>query len=60
MPAVLTEIRDFIAIVTLNRPAIHNAINAETLCSLADAWGEKLDANGNVRVVYVDGGYTPS
>jgi enoyl-CoA hydratase/carnithine racemase len=54
MPAVLTEVRDFIAIVTLNRPAIHNVVNPEMLCRLADAWRE-LDADRDVRVVILTG-----
>ncbi len=53
-PAVLTEIRDSVAIVTLNRPAIHNAVNPEMLVRLADAWAA-LDANRNVRAAILTG-----
>lgn len=53
-PAVLTEIRGAVAIVTLNRPTVHNAINPEVLCRLADAWTE-LDANAAVRAIILTG-----
>ena len=52
--AVLTETRGAVAIVTLNRPAIHNAINPEVLCRLADAWTD-LDANAAVRAIVLAG-----
>lgn len=38
MTALLYEKRDNIAYLTLNRPERKNAINAEMMCRLADAW----------------------
>jgi enoyl-CoA hydratase len=42
-PAVLYEKADGIATVTMNRPDVRNAINAEMLCRLADAWQDVND-----------------
>src|SRR5215813_10243742 len=42
-PAVLYEKRDGVAVVTMNRPEVRNAINAEMLCRLADAWQDVND-----------------
>jgi enoyl-CoA hydratase len=42
-PAVLYEKADGIAVVTMNRPDVRNAINAEMLCRLADAWQDVND-----------------
>ena len=42
-PAVLYEKADGIATVTMNRPEVRNAINAEMLCRLADAWQDVND-----------------
>ena len=43
-PAVLYEKQDgHIAIVTMNRPEVRNAINPEMLCRLADAWQDVND-----------------
>src|SRR2546427_8750314 len=42
-PAVLYEKAGAIATVTMNRPAVRNAINAEMLCRLADAWQDVND-----------------
>ncbi len=41
--AVLYEKLDGIALVTMNRPEVRNAINAEMLCRLADAWQDVND-----------------
>src|SRR5881296_4567302 len=46
-PAVLFAKADGIATVTMNRPEVRNAINAEMLCRLADAWE---DVNGDPAV----------
>ena len=53
-PAVLYEKADGIATVTLNRPEVRNAINAEMLCRLADAWQDVND-DPAVRVVVLTG-----
>jgi enoyl-CoA hydratase len=42
-PAVLYEKAGGVATVTMNRPDVRNAINAEMLCRLADAWQDVID-----------------
>src|SRR2546428_5279997 len=42
-PAVLYDKPGPIAVVVMNRPAVRNAINAEMLCRLADAWQDGND-----------------
>lgn len=54
MPALLYEKRDHIATVTMNRPEVRNAINAEMLCRLADAWQDIID-DDDVRVAILTG-----
>src|ERR1051325_5875954 len=41
--AVLYAKAEGIATVTMNRPEVRNAINAEMLCRLADAWQDVND-----------------
>jgi enoyl-CoA hydratase len=53
-PAVLYEKADGIATVTLNRPEVRNAINAEMLCRLADAW-QDINDDAAVRAVILTG-----
>src|SRR5438046_2996009 len=53
-PAVLYEKRDGIATVTMNHPEVRNAINAEMLCRLADAWQDSND-DATVRAVIFTG-----
>ena len=53
-PALLTEKRGHIIIVTLNRPDKKNAVNAEVLCRLNDAWIE-LDEDPELRVLILTG-----
>ena len=53
-PAALYEKRDGIAVVTLNRPEVHNAINTEMLCRLADAW-QSINDDPEVRVAILTG-----
>ena len=53
-PAVLYEKRDGIAVVTMNRPEVRNAINTEMLCRLADAWQDVND-DPDVRVAVLTG-----
>ena len=37
-PSLLYTKVDGIARITFNRPAVHNAVDPEALCRLADAW----------------------
>jgi enoyl-CoA hydratase len=53
-PAVLYEKQNGIAIVTMNRPEVRNAINTEMLCRLADAWQDVND-DPAVRVAILTG-----
>lgn len=53
-PAVLYEKKDGIALVTLNRPDVRNAINPEMLCRLADAWQDVND-DADLRAVILTG-----
>ncbi|MFQ5665222.1 MAG: crotonase/enoyl-CoA hydratase family protein [Candidatus Binatia bacterium] len=53
-PAVLYEKKDGIAVVTMNRPDVRNAINAEMLCRLADAWQDVND-DPEIRVAILTG-----
>lgn len=49
MPALLFEIRDQIAYLTLNRPQVHNAIDPELMVRLAEAWKRIVDGRPNRR-----------
>ncbi|MEN6437593.1 MAG: enoyl-CoA hydratase [Syntrophobacter sp.] len=51
---VLEERRDQVAIVTLNRPEVMNALNFEMLVSLKE-WMEALHFDPDVRVVIITG-----
>jgi enoyl-CoA hydratase len=53
-PAVLYSKENHIATVTMNRPAVRNALNAEMLCRLADAWQDIID-DPEVRVAILTG-----
>src|SRR5436190_16447221 len=53
-PAVLYAKADGIATVTMNRPEVRNAINAEMLCRLADAW-QDINDDASVRAVIFTG-----
>ncbi len=53
-PAVLYEKSGGIAVVTMNRPEVRNAINAEMLCRLADAW-QQVNDDPEVRVAILTG-----
>ena len=53
-PAVLYEKRDGVAVVTMNRPEVRNAINPEMLCRLADVWQDVND-DSDVRVAILTG-----
>src|SRR6266568_1032946 len=51
-PAVLYAKADGIATVTINRPEVRNAINAEMLCRLADAWQDINDDASVYAIIY--------
>jgi enoyl-CoA hydratase len=53
-PAVLTEVRGAVGVITINRPKVMNALDVPTLLELEAALGE-LEANGAVRVLVVTG-----
>jgi enoyl-CoA hydratase len=53
-PAVLYEKHDGLAVVTMNRPEVHNAINTEMLCRLSDAW-QDINDDPAVRVAILTG-----
>jgi enoyl-CoA hydratase len=53
-PALLAEKDAHILIVTINRPAKKNAVNAEVLCGLSDAW-HRLDEDDDLRVAILTG-----
>jgi len=52
--AVLVERHAHVVTLTLNRPAKKNAIDAEVLCRLCDAW-DMIDAEDDVRVAIMTG-----
>jgi enoyl-CoA hydratase len=54
MPALLFEVRDHLAYLTMNRPEVHNSINPEMLVRLCDAW-ERINADDEIRAVIVTG-----
>jgi enoyl-CoA hydratase len=54
MPVILTDVADFIATVTLNRPARRNALSAELIAGLRQALTD-LDARPDVRVIVLTG-----
>jgi enoyl-CoA hydratase/carnithine racemase len=54
MPALLIEIRGHVAYLTMNRPQVHNALDAELIVRLSQAWQE-LRADDRVRVVILTG-----
>lgn len=53
-PALLTEQQEHVLIVSINRPAKKNAVDAEVLCGLSDAW-HRLDADNELRVCILTG-----
>lgn len=52
--AILTEISDGIAVVTINRPKVLNALDIPTLLVLENAWG-KIEADPAVQVIIITG-----
>ena len=53
-PAVLTELRDHVLVLTLNRPEARNAVNAELTQGLGDAL-ERAEHETDIRVVVLTG-----
>jgi len=53
-PALLAEQDGHVLTVTINRPDKKNAVNAEVLCGLSDAW-HRLDADDELRVAILTG-----
>lgn len=53
-PCLLVERQDAVALLTLNRPERHNALNPELVCRLDDALSQAL-ADDAVRVIVVTG-----
>ena len=54
MPALLFEIRNHIAYMTLNRPQVHNSLNPELIVQLAEAW-KRVNEDDDIRVAIVTG-----
>lgn len=54
MPALLYEKNDGVARITLNRPEVHNAMDAEMMVRLAEAW-QDFAADDAVRVAIITG-----
>ena len=54
MPALLAEKDGHVLTVTINRPEKKNAVNAEVLCGLSDAW-HRLDEDDDLRVAILTG-----
>lgn len=54
MEKVLLEKRNHIALVTINRPEVRNALDPEAVCRLADVFTELHD-DDDVRVIVVTG-----
>ncbi len=54
MPSLLYEKRGGIAYITLNRPEVHNALDPEILCRLAEAW-QDYGADDSLRVAIITG-----
>jgi enoyl-CoA hydratase len=53
-PALLAEKDAHVLVVTINRPEKKNAVNAEVLCGLSDAW-HRLDEDDDLRVAILTG-----
>ena len=54
MPALLVEKDGPLLTVTFNRPEKKNAVNAEVLCGLCDAW-RRLDDDEELRAAILTG-----
>ena len=58
-PVVIVEQEGPVLVVTINRPEKKNAVNAEVLCRLYDAW-LRLDQDDDLRVAILTGRATRS
>jgi enoyl-CoA hydratase len=54
MPAVLTDVSDGVAVITINRPEARNAVNGDVARGIAAAV-EELDASKDVQVLILTG-----
>jgi enoyl-CoA hydratase len=54
MPAVVTDVSDGVAVITINRPEARNAINSEVARGIAEAV-DQLDASKDVQVLILTG-----
>ncbi len=54
MPALLADQDGHVLTVTINRPEKKNAVDAEVLCGLSDAW-HRLDEDDELRVCILTG-----
>ncbi|MFI6778691.1 crotonase/enoyl-CoA hydratase family protein [Nocardia sp. NPDC050412] len=54
MPDCLVEKRDHVLIVTMNRPEARNALSAEMMAIMRDAW-DQVDADPDIRVAILTG-----
>ncbi|HVA69228.1 MAG TPA: enoyl-CoA hydratase-related protein [Candidatus Binataceae bacterium] len=54
MPALLYEVRDQIAYLTINRPEVHNSFSPEVIVLLAESW-QRIAADDDVRAAIVTG-----
>ena len=54
MPALLFEVRNHLAYLTLNRPEVHNSISPEMIVQLCGAW-ERINSDDEIRAVIVTG-----
>ena len=52
--SILTEVRDHVGIITINRPKLHNALDTPTLLELERAL-TTLEADPECRVIVVTG-----
>ena len=54
MPDCLVEQDGHVLIVTMNRPEVRNALSAEMMAIMADAW-DRVDADPDIRVAILTG-----
>ncbi len=59
MDNVRTEVRDQLCIITIDRPKVLNALNAQTVAEIGQAF-EQARSDESVRAVIVTGGTSTS